>query len=127
MTNDSTWWMDGACRALTPQQADDIFFPNSGGKPTKAKALCDTCPVLGMCLKKACEEGLEGFYAGTTQSDRRVISKNYLSYSNKSNPNLVISNVLGSKASGRRVGYRKVNTEYEDTLTYLDTIEGPPI
>lgn len=117
-------WDQGVCSTLTPQQADAIFFPNSGGKPTKAKALCDTCPIMGMCLKKACEEGLEGFYAGTTQSDRLVISRNYLHYSNKSNPNQTVNNVL-PKTVGRRVGYRKVNTEYEDTVDYLDKIESP--
>lgn len=46
------WQVDAACKDLTPQQADKLFYPVGGGVAvTKATLkLCGGCPVKQQCL-----------------------------------------------------------------------------
>lgn len=79
-TNDMTTLQDAKprrkCEALSLEDADDIFFPSTPGKkPTRAKALCATCPFESVCLLEALENDLKGFYAGTTEPERKVMAK----------------------------------------------------
>lgn len=67
----SRWEELALCRNLTPEQADAIFFPSGGGKSNKAQKFCESCPVLKECLQNALEKGAVGFWAGTTEPERR--------------------------------------------------------
>lgn len=60
------------CAELTPQEADAMFFPGSGGKPSKARAYCVDCPFYQGCLEEAALNSLQGFWAGLTDSERRL-------------------------------------------------------
>lgn len=66
------------CASLSPAEADAMFFPNvPGSKPTKAAAFCATCPVQRKCLIESIEQGLKGFWAGTTDDARAVMAKQF--------------------------------------------------
>lgn len=107
---------------MSPQETDAIFFPGSGGKPTKAKALCDTCPIMGACLKKACQENLQGFIAGTTEAERRVISNNWLDMKVTKPVSAFVADLMPKSLGKRRVFLKVMHAEI-DTLAYLDTLE----
>lgn len=63
------------CEMLTPEESDDIFFPNiPGKKPTRAKALCSQCPFESVCLIESIQIDQEGFWCGTTKQERRVMA-----------------------------------------------------
>ena len=74
---DTQWIQKAACRSLTLEESDSIFFPSRGGKPTKAKKLCGSCPVQKECLDEAIRLKLEGFYAGTTFSERECMANEF--------------------------------------------------
>lgn len=77
MISEQYWQNKSKCKALTPEQADALFFPPSGGKPQKADRFCSNCPVRGICLVDAIENKLTGFLAGTTEDDRRIMRNNW--------------------------------------------------
>lgn len=112
-----------ACASLSPTECDAIFFPGSGGKPTKAKELCATCPFIKACLTEAIELQLDGFFAGTTLDERRMMLHHF---HRKVTPitEVVIMNLPKSAVVARRV-YRKIQPPALDTLGYLDTLVGP--
>ncbi len=39
------WARDAACRNLTPEEADMLFFPERGHSTLAGRALCARCPV----------------------------------------------------------------------------------
>jgi WhiB family redox-sensing transcriptional regulator len=51
----------------------DIFFPQKGGSPRAAKALCAQCYAQERCLDRVLSFGhrVEGVWGGTTENDRR--------------------------------------------------------
>lgn len=65
------WSNQAACKKLSMQESDKIFFVGKGGKRTKAEKVCSGCPVQRRCLLEAITYDLEGFWAGTTQKERR--------------------------------------------------------
>lgn len=67
--------MSAKCRELTAEEADSLFFPGTGGRPTKAKYYCDTCPMLSVCLEDAIKNNAHGFIAGTTEKERRGMGR----------------------------------------------------
>jgi len=69
------WRLSAKCASLTAQRADELFFPTSGGKPHKAKQFCNDCPFKRRCLIDAIEKSLVGYFAGTTDEDRRHMRK----------------------------------------------------
>lgn len=75
MLVEENWQLSGKCRKLSPLEADALFFPSSGGKPQKAATFCSDCPIKALCLVKAIEQKLNGYFAGTTDDDRRVMSR----------------------------------------------------
>lgn len=107
----------GLCGKLSPQQADKIFFPGSGGKPTKAKQLCDQCPFEKQCLINAIEKGLSGFWAGTTEKERSVMAQKWHV---KVQP---ITDQIEALRPSRVI--RRVSSAVSDTLAYLDSLTGP--
>lgn len=75
MRSENAWWLAAKCNELTTQEADALFFPGSGGKPHKAEAYCGDCPMKSFCLAEALQDQLQGFQAGTTESERRVMRR----------------------------------------------------
>lgn len=73
---------------------------------------------MAECLRAAIEEDLDGFYAGTTKADRRVMANRFHI---KPKP---LAEVMPEEPKKRRV-FRKIVTEVQDTLTYLDGLEPP--
>jgi hypothetical protein len=65
------WHLQMKCAELSPEQADKIFFVKSGGKSKTAKLYCQTCPVVAECLTEKLKLGGPGFWAGTTEDERR--------------------------------------------------------
>lgn len=69
------WRPKGLCRKLSAQQADMLFFPNSGRSINKAKSFCQGCPVSTECLEHALDNRLPGIWAGTNDTERKRILK----------------------------------------------------
>lgn len=65
------WHDDMKCGKLSPEIADKIFFPKPGGKSKTARMFCQRCPVEPQCLNEALQYGGPGFWAGTTEEERK--------------------------------------------------------
>lgn len=122
------WRLDAKCTQITPKEADNIFFPSSGGKATKANEFCRSCPVRQQCLMEAVELELEGFIAGYTVDERKSIRKMKASLANSKSLIQRMAQVLPAEAleKKRRI-YRKHPKDFDtiDTLEFLNSIEGP--
>lgn len=111
------------CQSLTPEEADDVFFPGAGGKPTKAKVLCASCPNEQKCLEYAIRYKLDGFYAGTTRKERDIMAEQF------GIPQMPISDMLSKllPEAGKRRRYRHVMPPPPDTIEQLEDLEGPEL
>lgn len=73
---DPSWREQAACKGLTTDETDRIFFPLRGEVYGEARDYCDRCPVKARCLDFAllsrCEEGMFG---GKTPKERRKIRR----------------------------------------------------
>jgi len=107
------------CAALSPQQADALFFPGPGGKVNKARNFCDECPVKAKCLLEAIDNDLDGFFAGTTKDERKDMAKFRAGVVLELT--VVIDSLLPDRTRRRR-RYRTVNI-LPDSYAYLDEIE----
>lgn len=68
MTDD--WRDHAACIGAEP----DIFFPERGESPARAKAFCARCPVRQECLEQALDDDeRHGVFGGTTPQERRSL------------------------------------------------------
>lgn len=105
------------CSQLSPQAADAIFFPGRGGKPFRAKAFCSDCPFQRSCLTDAIEFRLEGFWSGTTETERRAMEQYHFIRS-------LVSLLPPEPDPNERVVYLKVFTS-EDSHAWMDTVEPP--
>lgn len=114
------WSETAKCRTMSIEEADAMFWPGSGGKPTAAKAFCSDCPMIKFCLMEAIEKGLTGFWAGTTDTERTQMAR-YLNIKVKPiNLNtFVFGNAMDS--TPRRLKESTV----ADTVDYLNTIDNP--
>ena len=72
----STDWLDhAACRRSDPE----LFFPVTDIRAARAqveaaKKVCRHCPVKGICLSWAMDNGQEaGIWGGTTEEERRQL------------------------------------------------------
>ena len=75
MMDEHGWRLNSKCaKELSPEQSDALFFPGTGGKPHKAEKFCSTCPFKGQCLQDAIQFKLKGFFAGTTEEQRRAMA-----------------------------------------------------
>lgn len=62
-----TWQVHAACRGQT-----EVMFPQRGGDPREAKALCASCPVFDECDAWAtAEQPRHGITAGLSERGRR--------------------------------------------------------
>jgi WhiB family redox-sensing transcriptional regulator len=67
-------WMDDAlCREV----GQDLFFPEMGSTPNRAKEICRRCEVQIECLTYALTVpgGVDGVWGGTTAKERRAIKR----------------------------------------------------
>lgn len=119
------WRLSAKCAGIDTKLADEIFFPGSGGKATKADLFCYGCPVRSQCLIEATELRLEGFIAGTTVSERdsmrqlrKITVKTLREQYEEALP-------IEAKQKVRPV-YRKYPNDFKDdgvdTLAYLDKL-----
>lgn len=66
----ATWRQHAACRGLDPE----IFYPATDEDADEAKAVCDQCPVRGLCLEHAlARRERDGVWGGMTERERRRI------------------------------------------------------
>lgn len=123
MTLDSLeeWRLRASCRNLSAKETDRIFFPGSGGKPTKAKLFCEGCPTKGDCLKDAITNKLSGFFAGTTESERSIMAEQF---GLDQRPIGELVKKL-TPTAGKRRRYRHVIKSEGYTLEYLDELPDP--
>jgi WhiB family redox-sensing transcriptional regulator len=64
------WFADALCAQVGVGAADE-WFPEQGGDPSVARAVCDQCPVRALCLDHAlADTTLVGVWAGTTGRER---------------------------------------------------------
>ncbi|MGH3921846.1 MAG: WhiB family transcriptional regulator [Pseudonocardiaceae bacterium] len=68
--------LDWVCRAACRDADPDLFFPEDGGAPsrariTAAKAVCARCPVTCECLAAATADNAPGIWGGTTEAERK--------------------------------------------------------
>lgn len=119
LTRRGSWVDSSLCKALTSKESDAMFFPGSGGKPTKANAFCKKCPVRELCLLEAIEYNYDGFFAGTTKDERTYAARNLGILVNK------VDSELPPEPERRRRVFRKVVSDTTDTLKYLDSIVNP--
>lgn len=73
---EKAWWLRAACKELTPEEADQMFFPGPGGKPHKANNFCvSQCPVRDMCVAEAITNHYSGFFGGLTDAERAAAGR----------------------------------------------------
>ena len=114
------WWLESKCSTLPYEEADRIFFPKQGGKVNKARKFCNEgCPVVKECLMGAIEGKLEGFFAGTTEKERKVMAADFAI---EVTPVSETIRKLLPQAGKKRI-FRKIVETPEDTLAYLDKID----
>lgn len=80
MALDDSWMERGACRSLSTEEADRVFFPpkRKGVQPdyTEAKKTCKTCPVRTSCLAYSIAHGIpEGVWGGRTPNERKRMNR----------------------------------------------------
>lgn len=61
------WQMDAVCAGYGPR----LFFPERGESTSAARDLCERCPVRAQCLDYALEHYEYGYWAGTSERERR--------------------------------------------------------
>lgn len=59
--------------ALCAQADPEAWFPEQGGNPRPAKAICGGCPVITECLAYALPRDEYGTWAATTRLERDVL------------------------------------------------------
>jgi len=70
------WARAAACRNLTPEEADALFFPERGHSTVAGRALCGRCPVTLQCLDMALSTAVEfGIFGGTSLQERRCLTR----------------------------------------------------
>lgn len=66
------WTASGACLNVDP----DLFFPTPGESTSRAKAVCDGCPVRQPCLEFALEQReVFGIWGGLSERERRKLRR----------------------------------------------------
>lgn len=72
------WRVQAACAALTPLEAEPLFFGNNTAARAEGRRVCMACPVRTECLAAAdeFEQGLDascaiGTWAGLSVTERR--------------------------------------------------------
>jgi hypothetical protein len=66
-----TVWASALCAEVDPE----LFFPEKGGSPAAAKAVCAECPVTALCLATFGPLVGEGVVGGLTAGERRELRR----------------------------------------------------
>lgn len=72
----ATWKEDAACKRLSPEEVNRIFFPSeyTPQSRSEANAFCDRCDVIDKCFSYALvQPSLEGIWAKTTEQERKKL------------------------------------------------------
>ncbi|MGP3917711.1 WhiB family transcriptional regulator [Nonomuraea sp. 10N515B] len=68
MATATSWMSWGLCAEVDPE----VFFPERGESPRRAKVICAGCPVRQECLDYALAEEIQfGVWGGLTLLERR--------------------------------------------------------
>jgi WhiB family redox-sensing transcriptional regulator len=77
---DEQWYLEAACRDLTVEESDAVFFPLSENRKTARIAeqeFCGRCPVRQECLSGALHRReVAGIWAGVTTRTRDRMMRN---------------------------------------------------
>lgn len=70
------WRHEAACQHVDP----DLFFPIGAGpaaaaREREAKQVCNLCPVRQSCLQWAISTNVDGVWGGTSEQERRSLSR----------------------------------------------------
>ena len=72
-------WMD---KARCKDMSAEIFYPSEDLTPAQvkkrldhAKSICEECPVITPCLRRAVEDMERGVWGGTTENEREKIRR----------------------------------------------------
>lgn len=64
------WYADAVCASV----GSDYWFPDKGGTTRAAKKICSDCPVAGLCLEWALDNGERwGVWGGKSDKERRKL------------------------------------------------------
>ena len=64
-------WASALCAQVDPE----LFFPEKGGSPAAAKAVCAECPVSALCLATFGPLVDHGVIGGLTAKERRLLRR----------------------------------------------------
>jgi WhiB family transcriptional regulator, redox-sensing transcriptional regulator len=63
-------------QALCAQSDPEVWFPETGGSPHAAQAVCARCPIAARCFDVALTRNeLTGIWGGTTPNQRRALRR----------------------------------------------------
>lgn len=69
--NDCTWYKKANCQGV---DTETFFLNGSGGEyPKIARRICSNCVVKNECLEFAVKYRMQGFWGGTTETDRNLL------------------------------------------------------
>ncbi|MGW1194470.1 WhiB family transcriptional regulator [Streptomyces sp. NPDC002536] len=71
---DHSWHVHGLCHGMTPEDADELFFPKPRDHQAiaEAKSICSRCPVKRDCFNHALDNTIkDGIWGGLTEAERR--------------------------------------------------------
>lgn len=70
------WRLSAACRDFPLPNYEHLWFYDVGNARNKqAAAICAACPVQTECLDFAIDNNERGYWAGTTEDERRTIRR----------------------------------------------------
>lgn len=79
-----SWRDDAACRGMTPEESERVFFPPVPDNTERTRAYdeartyCDRCPVVDECLRDALAwNDRDGFRGGTSPGVRIKLRKGF--------------------------------------------------
>ena len=119
----SDWRALAKCATLSAEETDAIFFPPPGGKSKRAELFCQGCPVMRECLNTSLAPGTTGFWAGTTERDRRGMREFVSSVPRP----LAISECMPKEPTRKARRLKPVPNSTSIPSVGIDYIEGPSL
>lgn len=118
------WSNSAKCAKIPLEKIDEIFFVERGGSVKRARNICNSCPVQRLCLLEAVNFDLDGFWSGTTRSERRQMR----GFNSLGSPSTVVESHVGVVPRPRLYRKSKVKSAVplenaEPTIEELEEIE----